>query len=117
MKRLFSIVLFAGVVGGVAALGTVSTLGCSGGSASAPGAKKADEEKVTRMPDVPDDGPAVSSQGKKWDGWRWKGKRNDCFYAFKNQCFSSKRLACKAAGCNTSDCRTKGGGPAHVSCR
>ena len=111
MKRI----LAALTVSAFVALG--AGIGCSSGTGNPASPSGADEEKHTRMPDVPDDGPEVSSEGKKWSGWRWKGKRNDCFYVYKNQCFDSKRSACKAAGCNTSDCRTKGGGPAEVSCR
>ncbi len=100
---------------GLLALG--GGLGCSGGNASSGDPDKPDDEKVTRLPDLVDDGPAVSSKGKKWSGWRWKGKRKDCYFVHGNRCFASKRAACKSAGCNTSDCRTKGGGPASVSCR
>lgn len=58
----------------------------------------------------------VSEQGKKWSGWRWKGKRQDCFFLVGNECHSSLDAACKAAGCKKSTCVHDESAPAKVSC-
>ena len=95
---------------------------CAGGAANSP-ASEADDDDSDREEE--DDKPRrgrvkskddVSEKGKSWGGWRWKGKRNDCFFKSDNQCFDSKKKACKAAGCSTSVCKTDDGAPAQVSC-
>ena len=58
----------------------------------------------------------VSEQGKKWGGWRWKGKRDDCFFLVGNECHSSLDEACKAARCKKSTCVHDESAPAKVSC-
>jgi hypothetical protein len=58
----------------------------------------------------------VSEEGKSWGGWRWKGKREDCFFVHKNQCFATLEDACKAAKCKMADCVQDEGAPAKVSC-
>ena len=59
----------------------------------------------------------VSEEGKKWGGWRWKGKRNNCFFKVENSCFDSLEGACKAAKCKKSECEHDDGAPATVSCK
>lgn len=59
---------------------------------------------------------ASSSHGKKWGGWRWKGKRNDCFFKYKNTCYPSMAKACKAARCPKADCVHDDSAPAKVKC-
>jgi hypothetical protein len=58
----------------------------------------------------------VSDQGKRWGGWRWKGKRNDCFFLYKNECYSSLEAACKQARCSVDDCVHDESAPAKVRC-
>ena len=58
----------------------------------------------------------VSEDGKRWGGWRWKGKREDCFFVHDNQCFATLEEACKAAKCKMADCVQDDGAPAKVSC-
>lgn len=58
----------------------------------------------------------VSEEGKKWGGWRWKGKREDCFFMHKNQCFATLEEACRAAKCKKAECVHDEGAPAKVSC-
>ena len=87
--------------------------------ACAPPAKRSGESSDTkpdRSYEDEDDKDAVSSKGKKWGGWRWKGKRGDCFYKFENKCFASKKGACQAAGCAEDDCRHSNSAPAKVQC-
>ncbi len=62
------------------------------------------------------DKDAVSSKGKKWGGWRWKGKRDNCVYVANNKCFTEKKPACKAAGCPGKTCLEKRGAPSKISC-
>lgn len=58
----------------------------------------------------------VSDEGKKWGGWRWKGKREDCFFVHENQCFATLADACRAAKCKKDECVHDEGAPAKVSC-
>jgi len=59
----------------------------------------------------------VSEDGKQWGGWRWRGKRDNCFFVFKNRCYSAKKRACAAAKCGARKCDHRGGGPAEIYCR
>lgn len=59
----------------------------------------------------------VSEKGKRWGGWRWKGNRDDCFFKFENRCFSKRKTACKAAGCDLDACTDNGGAPVVVGCK
>lgn len=84
--------------------------GCGSGpdKTESPGGEKADN----------DDGEEeVSSKGKKWGGWRWKGKRNDCFFIYNNECFSSMKKACRRAKCGDTECEHDDSAPAKVSCK
>ena len=63
-----------------------------------------------------DSGEEVSPKGKKWGGWRWKGKRDDCFFRVGKRCFDSEKKACKAARCGKRKCLTDDGAPAKVTC-
>jgi hypothetical protein len=62
-------------------------------------------------------GPPVVEEGKKWGGWRWRGRREDCFFLHKNACFPSLELACKDAGCSKKTCTYDGKAPPHVTCK
>jgi len=64
-----------------------------------------------------EDPERVSSKGKDWDGWRYGGSRDDCFFVVGRRCFSSKAAACKAAKCGGKSCVADGGGPATITCR
>lgn len=59
----------------------------------------------------------VSSKGKKWGGWRWKGKRNDCFFVVDNECFAKLKKACRKAKCGKAGCEQDDGAPAEVTCK
>lgn len=61
-----------------------------------------------------DDGP--SAKGKKWGGWRYQGRRDDCFFLVKRKCFDKRDDACAAARCGQKQCVIEGGGPATVRC-
>ena len=58
----------------------------------------------------------VSEKGKKWGGWRWKGKSDDCFYVAKNRCFTELKPACAAAKCGDKACESYGAAPISVIC-
>ncbi len=83
-------------------------LGCAGG-----GAREAAPE---RRQEAAPEAASPSPEGKSWGGWRWKGKRDDCFFVHANRCFDNQADACRAAGCSEDRCRITGGGPAQVSC-
>jgi hypothetical protein len=61
-----------------------------------------------------DDAPQ-DEQGRT--GWRWKGKRQDCFYRYRNHCYDNLEAACTAARCGPSQCAHDGAAPSVVSCR
>jgi hypothetical protein len=70
-----------------------------------------------RAAEPEEDSAPVSEEGKKWGGWRWKGKRDDCFYIHDNECFADKKAACRAAGCGESRCKEKANtAPIKVRC-
>ena len=80
----------------------------AGGCSSTPDYKKQDEQARKEKP--------VESEGKRWGGWRWKGKRGDCFFKHDNECFKSLEDACKSAGCGKDECKHDDSAPAKVSC-
>jgi hypothetical protein len=84
---------------------------CGGGGSEASRSSSADEDAAAAHKEKP-----VAEQGKKWGGWRWKGRRQDCFFRVANECHSTLEEACKAAGCGKSDCVHDDGAPAKVSC-
>lgn len=99
-------------------------LGC-GGSSSNAAAESTEEEGDDGDGEDGDEKSAkkrkkmerpVSEEGKRWGGWRWKGKREDCFYVHRNQCFASLDEACRAAKCGKDDCVHDEAAPAKVSC-
>jgi hypothetical protein len=60
---------------------------------------------------------AVSGKDKKHGGWRWKGARRECFFVFDNECFATRKAACRAAGCGLSSCQQVGqSAPAKIRC-
>lgn len=58
----------------------------------------------------------VDGAGKKWGGWRYQGRRDDCFFLVGRKCFDSRDDACTAARCGKKKCVVSGGGPATVRC-
>ena len=58
----------------------------------------------------------VSSKGKKWKGWRWKGKSDNCFFLSKGRCFGTFKSACKTAKCKDKPCIKDDSAPAFVYC-
>lgn len=62
------------------------------------------------------DADPVSGKGKKWGGWRYQGKRDDCFFLVKRRCYTERAAACEAARCGTKPCVLDGAGPARVRC-
>jgi hypothetical protein len=95
----------------LAATALLLLLACACGGSQSERSAPADEGDA----DEPESAP--SAEGKKWGGWRWKGKRDDCFFVVKNKCFDEQKAACAAAGCDEADCLLTGGGPAQVSCK
>ena len=81
---------------------------------SACGAKEGDESTTPSGSETEE--KVDPKKEKNWGGWRWKGKRQDCFFLYKNQCFDSRASACKAAGCGEDTCEHDDSAPAHVSC-
>lgn len=92
------------------AFGLAAGLGCGGKTS-------ATDEPSTRVPPDEDTRPAVSEKGKKWEGWRWQGARDACYFVFKNECFETEEAACKAAECGEGACRVEAGAPTLVSCK
>jgi hypothetical protein len=55
-------------------------------------------------------------EGKAWGGWRYQGKRDDCFYVVERECFATLAEACEATTCEHG-CDSRGAGPAIVHCK
>ena len=54
---------------------------------------------------------------KKWNGWRYQGDRDACFFLLGKKCFKTEKAACNAARCKAPEtCTTEGAGPATVTC-
>lgn len=89
-----------------------------GGSGSADSTEPKHTSDDSKGKGVDDGEEEVSGKGKEWGGWKWKGKRDDCFFVFDNRCYSELDKACEQAGCAKKDkkCETVGGGPAEVKC-
>jgi hypothetical protein len=85
----------------------------SRGGATAP---KSAAERARAEKGDDGDGERVSKKGKKWGGWRYQGKRDDCFFLVKRKCYVSRADACAAARCGKKQCVVEGGGPASVRC-
>lgn len=103
----------------VAIVSCISPLAsCGGGASSKPGDKASTSSSTTTATaaEPEKDRGTLDPRGKSWGGWRWKGKRDNCFYLVDNQCFDDREAACQAAGCEADDCRTDRGAPAKVSC-
>lgn len=81
---------------------------CGGGAATETAAAPAVEEE----PPEP-----LSDEGKSWNGWRWKGKRQECFFRHRNRCYDKLEDACRAAGCEGEQCAHDDAVPSVVSCR
>jgi hypothetical protein len=91
-------------------IGLLACLACGGSNQGAGSEPAADPDQAETKAERP------SAEGKSWGGWRWKGKRDDCFFVVKNKCFDNQAEACAAAGCDEDRCKLTGGGPAKVSC-
>jgi hypothetical protein len=109
--------------GKLAVLALLSVIAACGGS-SAGGAANDDEAAAAETEEKSggtDQRPASTgsaAEGGKGSGWRWKGKRQDCFYVHDNECFAEKKSACRAAGCGLSRCAEKPDtAPIKVSCK
>ena len=90
--------------------GAVLAAACGGsGSASSETAEPAGTE--------PDDEPLDDGVNAERSGWRWKGKRGECFFRVGNHCYSKLEAACRAARCSESRCAHDDGVPAVVTCR
>jgi hypothetical protein len=94
-------------------LGCTAACGDGGAAGGARGPTTA-AERARAEPG--DDGEQVSKKGKKWGGWRYQGKRDDCFFLVKRRCYTEREDACKAARCGKKQCVLDGGGPATVRC-
>ncbi len=94
-----------------ALLAFLALAACGGGGSESADTSAGDDGGRVGRKDKP-----VPEQGKQWGGWRWKGRREDCFFLVGNECHSSLEAACKAAGCKKSTCVHDGSAPAKVSC-
>jgi hypothetical protein len=81
---------------------------CGGGASESSDSSSGDDTARKEKP--------VAEQGKQWSGWRWKGKRDDCFFLVENECHATLAAACKAAGCGKSSCVQDDSAPVKVSC-
>jgi len=103
---------YLGVI--VAFVASVCVLSCGGSREQPP--KTAGKSRASAIKRTKADKQPVSEAGKRWGGWRWRGKRDTCFFVFRNHCFSSKKRACSVAKCGARKCKHRGGGPAEIYC-
>ncbi len=97
------------------ALGVASA--CGGEPATRKGSKKPESAGArARAEKAASNEDSVSGDGKKWGGWRYQGRRDDCFFLVKRRCFDARAEACAAARCGKKQCVVEGGGPATVRC-
>lgn len=104
----------------LAALAAAALAGC--GASEPPGTRRARDETAAeraRREHAASGEAAAPGEGRSWGGWRYQGARDDCFYLVGRTCYAALDDACAAAGCggDAARCRTRGGGPALVSCR
>ena len=91
--------------------------GCGGKNTTATASEA--KSSTTQVPPAAEDDDSAAldgSKGKKWKSWRWKGKRDLCYFVVDNQCFPDEESACKAAACE-SGCAVGEGAPAKVTCK
>ncbi len=90
--------------------------GC-GESTSATGARTPTTAgERARAEQAAGDDDQVSAKDKRWGGWRYQGRRDDCFFLVKRRCYDKRAEACAAARCGKKQCAIEGGGPATVRC-
>lgn len=101
----------------VVALGFVTLVGSACGEAPVRDPKRPQTAAArTRIEKAESDEEKVDEKGKKWGGWRYQGRRDDCFFLVKRKCFQTRADACAAAKCGKQQCVVEGGGPAQVRC-
>lgn len=107
--KLARVALFAACLG-------LATCGSTPDKTESPDGDNGTKNK--RSKDDPSaDEEAEFAKGKKWGGWRWKGRRNDCFFIYNNECFSTMKKACKRAKCSAKRCEHDDSAPAKVICK
>jgi hypothetical protein len=99
-------------------IGLLALTACGGGRPDAADSTEPAEASEAPRDDRPSEyADAPSHDGKKGSGWRWKGRRQDCFFVANNECFEVRIDACRAAGCGKERCRDKSGtAPVQVRC-
>jgi hypothetical protein len=60
--------------------------------------------------------PPAPPDGASWGGWRYQGRRGDCFFVVERECFATLAAACEATSCKHG-CDSRGAGPAIVTCK
>jgi hypothetical protein len=78
-------------------------------------AERAAAEQAAAEGSAGEDAP-VSGDGKSWGGWRYQGRRDDCFFVVERDCFTTLAAACEATECKVG-CTSRGAGPAIVYCK
>ena len=115
--RVIQFAILAALVCAGSVLGATALSACGGQQSGADEDQgRRGKRKKKKHRDHPPDKDAVSEKGKSWGGWRWKGKRDDCYFVHKNRCFDSKSRACEAADCGKRGCKVDDGAPAKVTC-
>jgi len=96
--------------------------GCGSSGGSSVGKDSTTAAERARLEYEASEEKDLDAEGKPWGGWRYTGSRDECFFVVGRKCFSELATACKAARCKNGKkgekaCKTRGGGPATVSCR
>lgn len=88
-----------------------------GGPTVDPNAPQTAAERARREAPAEEAKAPKPPKGKKWNGWRYSGERNDCFFTTGRKCYKTEQAACDALRCDGSKtCVIEGAGPATVRC-
>ena len=97
----------------IASAALLVAVACKGGDE--PTTPSAKPDKSEKRLDYEDEN-SVGMEDKRVGRWRWRGDRKRCYYVVDNDCFTSEKAACKAAGCSLKRCEVEETAPARVSC-
>ena len=94
--------------------------GCATGGAvsQSDGATSKKNKSTVRRQKKKDKYEPLSRKGKRWGGWRYRGKSDDCFYRHGRRCYKTEKKACAAAKCSrkNKECLLTSGAPRVAYC-
>ena len=109
------------------AVATLVLVACGSYATSGRGTQAAPADDGTALEGTPAESAATTGstyeepppeppEGASWGGWRYQGRRGDCFFVVERECFATLAAACEATSCKHG-CESRGAGPATVYCK